>query len=215
MDHSGHLKDKFTASTFAEKTEDDVEFPCPAGGASLTSGEAAFVKSIFGDEVDTARIKKYYSPKEKPGTEKGFVIPAETFGDDSIKFYGPNYYEADYSKARNIFDFGTFIHEMTHIWQNQNKIACKLLPENTDIYNYTLKPLSTFDDFGWEQQAKIIENYSRLYLYPNPTEVADPLLQKVVEAKFPQAAKARLKLQMKKNSPSANTNASPKHNGPQ
>jgi len=200
MHPQGHLSHKFTsASTAAERDEDNINFPTPPG-VPLTAGEAAFVKSIFGDAIDTRKVKKYYSAKVKPGTEKGFVIPAETFGDDCIKFYGPQYKVDDYSKTNNIFNFGTFIHEMTHIWQNQNNIPSKLLPDGSDIYNYTLTPTSTFSDFGWEQQAKLIENYARTYLYSTPVDKEDPLLQKVVEDEFPQARKTRLKLEAQEKS---------------
>jgi hypothetical protein len=186
----------------SNKNKDDKLYPCRAN-ASLTASEAALVKSIFGNEIKTTRVRKYFSDKEKPGTKEGFVIPAQTFGEEGIKFYGPNYHSYDYSLATDVFKFGTFIHEMTHIWQNQNKIPCKETPKDSDPYAYALTLQSTFADFSWEQQARIIEDYARMYIYPVNPRQSDPLLQKVVEDRFPEAGRTRLKLEMKERSPAA------------
>jgi len=194
------------------KQEDDALYPADL---SLTEGEVALVKSIFGDEIDTDIVKKSYSARYKPGKDKGAKIPAQTFGKDSIRFYGAQYIQEDYSQIvynikadSNIFNFGCFIHEMTHIWQNQNDVPNKAL-EGENGYQYTLKAQSTFDDFGWEQQACLIEDYAREFLYPGKNRCAvrsfgkdDPrtllLLQDVVEKRFPQAAETREALEAKR-----------------
>jgi len=171
------------------KQEDDALYP---PDLPLTAGEVALIKGIFGDEINTDIVKKYYSAKEKPG-DPGNVIPAQTFSKDSVKFYGPQYILEDYSKTNNIFNFGSFFHEITHIWQNQNDIPNK---SSRRDYQYKLTPQSSFDDFGWEQQARMIENYARQCLHPSSRILqADPLLQKVVEDRFPEAKKTRAALQ--------------------
>lgn len=193
MPGKGYLVHTFAARS-SSKDDDDALYPCPAG-TPLTVGEIALVKGIFGDEIETGCIRKYFSAKEKPGTIAGYIIPAQTFGEDSIKFYGSQYHAPDYSKTSDIFNFGTFIHEMTHIWQNQQKVPAKVFDASSP-YQYILTPHSMFDDFGWEQQARIIEDYARQNLHANPAAQSGPLLQKVVEDRFPQARLTRLAQKM-------------------
>jgi len=192
------------------KQDDDKLYPCPVG-KPLTTGEVALIKGIFGNEINTDIVRKYLYPEERPGVP-GKVIPAQTFGTDSIKFYGPRYISADYSQTDNIFNFGSFVHEMTHIWQNQTSA-----PHTDDInYDYTLTPQSVFSDFGQEEQASIIEDYARQFLYsgknPSPRRSFGkddprtlPLLKKLVEDNFPQAQKTRLAMeeQRRKAAPAA------------
>jgi hypothetical protein len=188
---SSPVRHAFTNSSDPYTKEmDDALYPSAA--LPLTAGEVELIKGIFGDAINTDIVRKYYSAKEKPG-DPGYLIPAQTFGEDSIKFYGPQYILEDYSKTNNIFNFGSFVHEMTHIWQNQNDIPNK----SSRDYEYKVTLQSVFDDdFGWEQQARMIENYARQNLHPacRPLQ-ADPVLQQVIEARFPQAKKTRLALQ--------------------
>jgi hypothetical protein len=178
--------------------------------ASFTDGEKAFVESIFGEKVKTGRVKKYFSSVHH---DKG---KAQTIGREKIKFYGDEYGSADYSRA-DIYKFGLFIHEMAHIWQNQHALSnCYQGLRHLDInqeYHYQLSPQSRFKDFGKEQQAAIIEDYARQFLYRGSdaprertrwliggaNEGSLMLLQKVVEDKFPAARKTRLALEAPKN----------------
>lgn len=101
-------------------------------------------------------------------------------------------------------NFGTFMHEMTHIWQRTSITAAFIRTfRRTRKYDYKLTKQSRFSFFGVEQQASIMEDYARRFLYP-PGDVPaahidtspenDALLQRVVERKFPAARKARLAL---------------------
>ncbi len=200
------------------KDEDDALYPGPPG-IPLTDGETALIMGIFGDGIDTKNIRKYFSETEKPGSAAGYVIPAQTFGVDCIKFYGAQYASDDYSQTDDIFTYGTFVHEMTHIWQNQqrsrNKAPYEASANDNNDYAYTLTPQTRFGKLGEEQQAKIIEDYARQFLYPKrpPAEKNGKykpsftqsvgmqdlydlkLLQKVVEDAFPQARKTRMALE--------------------
>jgi len=191
MPRKGCLIHTFNGSS-SGKHNDDRNFPSPPG-EPLTTGEVALVESIFGDEIKTKRVRLYFPGTAKPGTDPGYIIPAQTFGKYSIKFYSRQYHSVDYSRSPDAFKFGTFIHEMTHIWQNQQNVPCKTSTDNNKPYDYKLTPQSAFSDFSWEQQARIIENYALENLYPIRPSNPDPLLQKVVEDRFPQARLTRLR----------------------
>ena len=208
------------------KLEDAKLYPSPPG-IPLTAGEVALVKSIFGDEIDTKNVRKYFPEKMKPGTIKGYVTPAQTFGIDAIKFYGTKYQSEDYSQSKDLYLYGTFLHEMTHIWQNQHPAPRAY----SYTYQYTLTPRSRFDGFSEEQQSSIIEDYARQFFYLKqslntkgidtyiPSCASDfnesslrslSLLRKVVEDKFPQARKTRLALEAKTNNSPKKSMAPPK-----
>ncbi len=232
MEEKGFLQETFTPSSNPQgaplptnmpvnnysKSEDDALYPSHPG-VPLTAGEAALLKSIFGDGIETEDIRKHFSEKEKPGGIVGYVIPAQTFGVDCIKFYGAQYAADDYSQTGDIFKYATFIHEMTHIWQNQQRSLGNTVHDNqinnNQIYAYQLTPDTDFNQLGDEQQAKIIEDYARQFLYlkrlpaqqgdtylPSYTQDANntaqhslALLQKVVEDAFPQARITRMALE--------------------
>jgi hypothetical protein len=67
------------------------------------------------------------------------------------------------------------------------------------VYAYTLDARSSWRDFGVEQQADIIEDYSKRWLYPRNLHLRhtrqDGLLARVVEDRFPEAQHTRLNLE--------------------
>ena len=176
-----------------------------AKGVPLTDGEIALVKGIFGKQIKTDRIKKYFSPNTDGSTA------AQNFGRKGVKFFGDQYYSLDYSKA-DIRNFGIFMHEMTHSFQHKKILRhyFNSLFGSVD-YDYELSPTSRFRKFGVEQQASIIEDYAREFLYTGDRERSWPgkyncvnnrrswqeltLLQKGVEDRFPEARKTRLVLE--------------------
>lgn len=201
----------------------------PTGpGKALTAGEAAFVKSIFGEEIDTGRIRKHFSLRPHRTAAAG------TYNATTVQFFGLQHFEADYSTTKNLFNYGMFIHEMTHIWQNSMSPLRKAflgLRHPTLKHAYKLTAKSRFKDFGIEQQGYIIEDYARACLFPDkgsrpargdgtylPCLATDikpgslgnlALLQKVVEERFPEARKTRLALEAR-----ADNTPSPAKPGP-
>ncbi len=112
------------------------------------------VKPIFGNDVDYSKIRIMFgkvSILQKPSriTTIGNTI----------------YYPPGYTPGPN----SLFAHEMTHIWQSQNKIPNTGLSGVVNIlfkygiYNngYTYVPDSTkqLTDYNFEQQAEIVEAY--------------------------------------------------------
>jgi len=127
----------------------------------LTKGEITLAKTIFKDSInyDSVHIhdKKYifFQPKNTTMSPNGHIYACDNYCSDfSI--------ENSSTKAH-------FIHEMTHVWQVQNKI---LNPKISAIkeqikhkfnyaksYKYELDQKKDLLDYGMEQQARIIEDY--------------------------------------------------------
>jgi hypothetical protein len=207
--------------------QDATAYPSPPG-TKLTAGEIDFAKSIFGEGVRTRGVKIYLSPKENDRqipTLKYPGVGAEVVGGKRIKFYGPRLHSEDFSSEKDPAKRTLFAHEMTHVWQKSrgnllgrvfNKFA-RLSP----AYFYELSPNSKFKNFGIEQQASLIEDYTAQFLTPtanngersnlyepsnNPASgISAPqplaLLQKVVEDRFPEARKTRIKMEGQKKAP--------------
>jgi hypothetical protein len=175
----------------------------------LTKGEIACAQSIFGNEIpesDLAAVRKYYGPPKKKGTPAS-ARPSER----RINFYGAKYHEKDYSKAKDAFNFGTYFHEVTHLQQDQPSAKFREFVPNKH-YDYTLHSDSRFDDFYTEQQAAIIEDYARRFLFlhadvpgrrSDKSPSSDTLLMKVVEDRFPEARKSRLRFESQKKAQAA------------
>lgn len=195
-------------------------------GQPLAAGEISLAKNIFGEEIDTSRIKKYFAPLD-PREPETLALTLK----QNIYFYGPHMHEPDYSQSAPD-NYETFVHEITHIWQHQHKaqnlaqfihaLRSEMSPllrsprkqyDRYNQYDYKLSENAAFRDFGIEQQAAIIGDYARLFLYPGgyrplteylPSHRKGPLesslqnaklLLKTVEERFSQARKTRLTLE--------------------
>lgn len=169
-------------------------------GDTLTRGEIEMVENIFGDEVNTSKVRKHFKDKGHithllPG-KVGTVLPPQSH----IDFFGKDVHSADYS-TEGPRRAALFIHEATHVWQNQNRNWRIDLLHKCRVYSYELKPNATFRDFGIEQQAEIIEDYYKTFLHKDGRgrkgevlNANDSLLLKVVETRFPRARQTRLSL---------------------
>ncbi|TAL30298.1 MAG: hypothetical protein EPN97_12810 [Alphaproteobacteria bacterium] len=166
-------------------------------GDKLTEGESNLVTSIFGDEVDASKIRKHFKDDNHIthlfGSKTGTVLPFL----NHIDIFGPYGRSPDYAREGEVL-YGLFVHESTHVWQNQN---WAWTTKAMRVYEYELKPESKFSDFGGEQQASIIENYAQRFLHPQgrkdataETAAFDAMLQKVVEERFPRAKETRMAL---------------------
>lgn len=158
-------------------------------GIPLTEGERALVSGIFGDQIRTDKIRKYY----RFSKDIGNAGTVKTGSHTQVTFWNQNNHAEDYSKERG-WKLHVFAHELTHIWQNQNMpTLLKFLKPPCEQYDYTLTDQSRFDDFCEEQQAEIIGHYTSFFLHPaNPSAFAESYgrnLLRVVEEKFPQAQK--------------------------
>jgi hypothetical protein len=179
--------------------KDEIDNPIYAEEA-LIKGEVNIVKGIFGKEINTDFIRKYFSAGIPGDT-------ARTYGTAKIKFYGSADRQSDYSQPEESVYLYLFMHEMTHIWQNQRGMmrhVYNMLRHPARDHRYELSPQSRFKDFGVEQQADIIGEYAMVFLghnYSFDIGCDKALLQKVVEDRFPEARKTRVALEAWRNSP--------------
>ena len=179
--------------------------------SDLSAAESALVQSVFGADFATDTIRKRYSNNE---TACGETNSAETAfvacvrrGSDTITIATPNQFIDDYSQDGSLSGrrISTFMHEVTHIWQNRtnapNGGRCSTydLPP-TDVMNAAM----TFDQYCNERQGQLVGLYSAIYLRPTQVNETDlstehgryfDRIRQIVEAKFPRAAQLRAHMQ--------------------
>jgi hypothetical protein len=209
---AGYLAEKPLVKIF--EANDDIEFPSQPG-VPLTKGEAALLKSIFGEqEIQTGDVRKYFADKKHP-----YAIAA-AMSAKKIKFYGKETHAADYSQTNDVTRYWTFVHEMTHVWQYQHPLRDfnRSVHNPTRQYDYKLSPDMQFKNFGVEQQASIIADYAQQFLYQGPKPANDnmygplnenpylwpqslDMLKKTVEDRFPAARNTRLALEAQNKKP--------------
>lgn len=170
-------------------------------GAPLTAGEAAMVESVFGDEIDASKMRKHFRETSfayrlAPKTVTGMVLPPLSH----IDFYGDAGRSDDFSKD-NPRMASLFMHEATHVWQNQNWRWSLHHLDKVRLYDYTLVEGARFDSFALEQKAEMVGDYMRIWLHPkgkiqsgHTASAEDILLRDVIEARFPRAKESRLAL---------------------
>ena len=181
----------------------------------LREGEAALVKAIFAEEIDTTVIRKHRGGCQRWGTV------AEVSSSKDIYFCNISSHSDDFSRERDAFNYAVFMHETTHIWQRQN--SYNYTNGRCQTYEYSLSPELPFTSYCNEQQAAIVMDYALRFIYFNPEESfltrawrdifsggkpaseyaadtprSDFLLQKIVEDQFPQARVTRLALEAKR-----------------
>jgi hypothetical protein len=120
---------------------------------SLTAGEVALARSVFGNAIDYDRIslikRKWWplQPRNSAMTPMGNIYFHPKGGAWSDDF-------STESLRRQAF----FIHEMTHVWQTQVKgrFYLPLMRHPFCRYRYRLDPDKPFERYGLEQQAEIV-----------------------------------------------------------
>ncbi len=129
---------------------------CPIGGERpLSAGEIKLARSMFGSQIDYARVTirrrkwAFFQPKKVTMAPRGhlhFHPQGEVYCDDFAR--APLYRQA------------LFIHEMTHVWQTQTRGDWYLVLHRMPWarYDYALKPGWKLEQYGIEQQARIVEH---------------------------------------------------------
>jgi hypothetical protein len=121
----------------------------------LTQGEQALAASMFGACIDYDRVRirrrKWFpfQPRDVVMAPTGnvHVHPQSTLWSD------------DYSQARLGLQ-GLLIHELTHVWQSQErgKYYLPLMRHPFCRYRYEPEPGRPFERYGLEQQAEIVRH---------------------------------------------------------
>ncbi len=129
----------------------------------LTKGEIALARTIFADSIDYATVT--VSDQKFMGIP---FLPEGTAMAPNGSLFMPGCYKTDYSTEDTLWQ-GTFLHEMTHVWQYQNKVlnpiatAAKLAVKHkfdyAAAYNYVLDDKKDLLDYNMEQQATIVQDY--------------------------------------------------------
>lgn len=168
----------------------------PYESRHLTAGETQLVKKLFGPDTETASIRLHFFKD----TRKNTISDVVNGNKSDIEIYGSQNASADYSTDKPD-NFGTFVYEMTRLWQNRT--GGQYTIGDPTYSGYPLDSKYTFQSYGQIQQAQIMEDYALRFLHPArqshwlPAEYGDdksdtdPFLQSLVETQFPSAAEAR------------------------
>ena len=131
---------------------------------SLTAGETALARRVFGSSIDYDAVT----------VSEGKFISFQPYGtamapDGNLYMYGC--YKDDYTCEADHWQ-GHFIHEMTHVWQQQNGVlnpvveAVKLSVKHRfnygAAYDYKLEQGKDLLDYNMEQQASLVQDYFML-----------------------------------------------------
>lgn len=184
----------------------------------LTRNEAALIRSIFGNRVDTAAVTFRFD--ERYCARRAGSLPVWK----DVHYWGKTYWSADYSLEKNAFNFGLFIHEITHVWQKQTSFAETnwRFVNKPNEYDYPID-LSrwAFSEYGVEQQAAIVEDYARCFLQPScatgwakTSKENREALATLVENQFPEAKATRIYYQQHKTLPVPAMTGSLRRTGP-
>lgn len=162
-----------------------------ACGRPLTSTEQAFARALHGDALDTSRVRlvgnvplRAYTiriPKRPRVTCQERIFPEPTqdvltgspaavvlfnrvfFSRD---FTLPNY-TPQYPERLHLFEAMLLGHELTHVWQWQNRARTGYHPlkaagehsRSDDPYLFDPDTPRAFLEYGYEQQGAIVEEY--------------------------------------------------------
>ncbi len=162
-----------------------------ACGRPLTPSEAAFARDIHGTEIDTSRVRLFNGalvgnvthkrPKRprlacrerlspEPQTEFITTAPSSVVIHNKV-FFARSWYQPDFMRGYpdqlNLGNAMLLAHEITHVWQWQNRRATGYSPlraitehqGSNDPYLFDISTDADLMDFGYEQQASIVEEY--------------------------------------------------------
>ncbi len=125
------------------------------GTRSLTPGEIALAKGVFGEAVDYSPVR-IVRGKWWPLQPRN-VAMAPT---GNIHFHPHGDLWSEDFAAEPLHRQGLFIHEMTHVWQSQTRgrYYLPLMRHPFCRYGYELVSGRPFERYGLEQQAEIVRH---------------------------------------------------------
>ncbi|MFK7837951.1 MAG: hypothetical protein AB8B60_17210 [Sulfitobacter sp.] len=162
-----------------------------ACGRPLTDNERAFLDTIHGDTLDMDAVRLHngaptravtFRRKPRPRTTcRELILPPPTDEVVTTKpaavavyntiLFDKDWYLEDYlpkyPDSIGIIAAMLFAHELTHIWQWQNRATTGYSPlraasehgGGADPYLFEIDGDRKFGDFGFEQQGSIVEEY--------------------------------------------------------
>ncbi|KLI64104.1 vgr related protein [Aurantiacibacter marinus] len=125
------------------------------GERPLSAGEISLARTIFGTAIDYAPVKirrrkwAFFQPKGVTMAPRGH-----------IHFHPQGNAYCDDFAGVPLRRQAHFIHEMTHVWQTQTRGDWYLVLNRMPWarYDYSLKPGWQLQQYGIEQQARIVEH---------------------------------------------------------
>lgn len=122
---------------------------------SLTLGEVALARSIFGDAIDYSKVRLFEGKWWPFHPRRAAMAPA---GD--IWFHPDGGGWSDDFSTEPLSQQAFFIHELTHVWQAQKRgrFYLMLMRHPFCRYDYRLQPGKPFSSYGIEQQAEIVRH---------------------------------------------------------
>ncbi|MGE4430719.1 MAG: vgr related protein [Sphingobium sp.] len=122
----------------------------------LTSGERLLAASVFGAAIDYEAVR-VHQRRWWPLQPRHI-----TMAPDGHLWFHPqaDHYCEDFCAGTPLLLQGHFLHEMTHVWQAQQKGRwyLPLMRHPFCCYDYTLSPGKAFAAYGLEQQAEIVRH---------------------------------------------------------
>lgn len=116
---------------------------------SLTTGEIALARSVFGDSIDLDGVQLKTA---------WWVLKHYAVSPNGNIYFNPADWIIDFSDA-SLSKKSWLIHELTHVWQLQQglKVVRGALIDRR--YDYVLKTGKSFFNYGIEQQARMVQDY--------------------------------------------------------
>lgn len=161
-------------------------------GRPMTDAETAFARTLTGDTLNFAKVRLHdgaptrsvtMTRKARPRTTcRERILPPEKVGEvittkpaaialfNTVLFDEDWYlddYLPDYPDKVGLIAAMIFSHELTHVWQWQNRATTGYSPlraarehgGGADPYLFDLTSAPKFGDFGFEQQGAIVEEF--------------------------------------------------------
>jgi len=121
----------------------------------LTRGEVEIARSVFGETIDYSQVRLIKGKWWPFHPRNAAMAP---MGD--IYFHPEGGVWSDDFAKESLARQGFFIHEMTHVWQTQDKgrFYLPLMRHPFCRYDYTFIPNRRFGRYGLEQQAEIVRH---------------------------------------------------------
>jgi hypothetical protein len=141
---------------------------------SLSSGEIALARSVFGDAIDYWKVRMVrrkwwpFQPRSAAMAPTG-----------NIHFHPHGDLWSEDFAAEPLHRQGLFIHEMTHVWQAQSRgrFYLPLMRHPFCRYAYTVEEGRPFGRYGLEQQAEIVRHvFLAQHGFPLPNQPPRSLL---------------------------------------
>jgi hypothetical protein len=122
---------------------------------ALTAGEIAMCRTIFGDAIDYPKVRLVKGKWWPFQPRNGAMAP-----NGNIYFHPAAGGWSDDFSSEILARQGFFIHEMTHVWQSQDRgrLYLPLMRHPFCRYSYALEPGKPFEHYGLEQQAEIVRH---------------------------------------------------------